>query len=61
MSDFQIGNDRLEQYTAACEVFDVGKSVEKEVLKSVHANLLGMWVKVITATDVEKRLEIQRL
>ena len=39
----------------------VGKSVEKEVLKSVHANLLGVWVKVITATDVEKRLEIQRL
>ena len=40
---------------------DIWKSVEKVVLKSVRANLLGVWVKVITATDVEKRFEIQRL
>ena len=37
-------------------MISVKKSVEKGVQKSVRANLLGMWMKVLTATDVGKDL-----
>ena len=37
-------------------MISVKKRVEKGVQKSVRANLLGMWMKVLTATDVGKDL-----